>query len=230
MRALGSGNVRKKDLPFAQGYSFWPGSFRLMALLLVFLPLNQIFSQGSARAATAITDPVAGSAKVERIAVNRLWNSTVVQAPERRAEAKVRGSIMPRTGTAGKKSKQHPVLARKIELRGGKRGTVFSLFLSRKVPFQVFTLSDPYRVVIDLPQIDFRLRGKARGRGLVKTYRYGLFAAGRSRIVLDASGPVIVRKAGIGAVLRRNRKRGRMVLRLELAPTDHIGFLLKNNA
>ncbi len=69
--------------------------------------------------------------------------------------------------------------------------------LDRHVDFRVFPLADPYRVVIDLPQVDFRLaEGEGKeGRGLVKAYRFGLFASGKSRIVIDAAGPVSVEKA-----------------------------------
>lgn len=81
---------------------------------------------------------------------------------------------------------------------GGDTGrTRFVLDLDRPVPFHVFALADPYRVIIDLPQIDFRLppgTGQS-GRGLVSAYRYGLFAAGKSRIVLDIDHPARIDKS-----------------------------------
>src|SRR5690606_5981177 len=48
-----------------------------------------------------------------------------------------------------------------------------------------------YRMVIDLSEVSWHLPdGQApAGRGLVKTLRYGLFAPGTSRIVLDLAGP-----------------------------------------
>lgn len=63
-------------------------------------------------------------------------------------------------------------------------------------PQNVFTLADPFRVVIDLPNVDFRLppdAGKA-GRGLVSGFRFGQFQEGLSRIVVDVNGPVAVNR------------------------------------
>ena len=75
--------------------------------------------------------------------------------------------------------------------------TRFVLDISAEVAINAFTLDDPYRVVVDLPEIDFQLpqNSGAAGRGLVERWRYGLFAAGRSRIVLDVTGPVKIDKA-----------------------------------
>jgi len=81
---------------------------------------------------------------------------------------------------------------------GGDEGrTRFIMDLSRTVELTAFTLADPYRVVIDLPQIGFHLPQKAgeNGRGLVKAFRFGLVMPGGSRIVLDATGPVRIDKA-----------------------------------
>ncbi len=80
---------------------------------------------------------------------------------------------------------------------GDEEKTRFVLDLSREVAVNAFTLSDPYRVVIDLPEIDFQLPEDAglMGRGLVSGWRFGLFARGRSRIVLDARSPVAIEEA-----------------------------------
>ena len=52
-------------------------------------------------------------------------------------------------------------------------------------------LANPYRLVIDLPEVDFKDPAKpGEGRGLISDYRYGLIAPGKARIVLDLSGPV----------------------------------------
>lgn len=80
---------------------------------------------------------------------------------------------------------------------GDDNRTRFVLDLSGEVDLSAFTLEEPYRVVIDLPEIDFRLPPNtgSTGRGLVSDWRYGQFAAGRSRIVLDVTGPVKIDKA-----------------------------------
>jgi N-acetylmuramoyl-L-alanine amidase len=69
------------------------------------------------------------------------------------------------------------------------------------VTVEVFTLANPYRVVVDLPDVAFDLGHDVgrRGRGLVKAFRYGLFAEGKARIVLDVTGPVKIEKAGMVA-------------------------------
>lgn len=83
-------------------------------------------------------------------------------------------------------------VAEASRLAGDEQRTRFVVDLDAHLDFRVFVLADPYRVVIDLPQTDFQLdedAGKS-GRGLVSAYRYGRFAPGKSRIVLDATGPV----------------------------------------
>jgi N-acetylmuramoyl-L-alanine amidase len=69
--------------------------------------------------------------------------------------------------------------------------------LSKRVEFKVFTLDNPYRVVIDLPEVGWRLPAKPLpGRtGLLERLRYGLFKPGQSRLVLDILGPASIDKA-----------------------------------
>ena len=84
-----------------------------------------------------------------------------------------------------------------VRIGGDEKQTRFVVDLSRKVDMRAFTLANPYRVVIDLPQVSFHFAPKTgeRGRGLIKAFRYGLVMPGGSRIVLDAAGPVRVEKA-----------------------------------
>ena len=71
------------------------------------------------------------------------------------------------------------------------------LDLSQRVEFKAFTLDHPYRVVIDLPEVGWRLPAKPLpGRtGLLERLRYGLFKPGQSRVVLDIRGPAAIDKA-----------------------------------
>jgi N-acetylmuramoyl-L-alanine amidase len=87
--------------------------------------------------------------------------------------------------------------------------------LDSKVPLRAFALADPYRVVIDLPQINFRLpRGAGdNGRGLIKAFRYGLVMPGGSRIVLDLAGPAKIAK--VDMLDAANGQPARMVIELE---------------
>jgi len=77
---------------------------------------------------------------------------------------------------------------------GGKTRLV--LDLDEQIPYSYFLLSDPYRVVIDLPQVswDFEGSGVGNGLGLVEDYRYGQYQPGTSRMVLDLKDPAEVEK------------------------------------
>ncbi|HEY3145690.1 MAG TPA: N-acetylmuramoyl-L-alanine amidase [Dongiaceae bacterium] len=69
--------------------------------------------------------------------------------------------------------------------------------LTQRSDFHVFTLADPYRVVIDLSEVDWKVPSgtKLQGQGLVAGMRYGLFKAGTSRVVLDLMQPSEVTRA-----------------------------------
>jgi N-acetylmuramoyl-L-alanine amidase len=70
--------------------------------------------------------------------------------------------------------------------------TRFVVELSDPVKLRVFTLSNPDRVVIDMPEVMWRLNGpqKPSGNGAIRSYRYGLFRPGNSRFVIDLNMPV----------------------------------------
>jgi N-acetylmuramoyl-L-alanine amidase len=88
-------------------------------------------------------------------------------------------------------------VATDVRVGGDDKQTRFVVDFSQKIDIATFTLADPYRVVIDLPQVVFKLPPQSgeHGRGLVKAFRYGLIMQGGSRIVLDTKGPVRVDKA-----------------------------------
>ena len=116
-------------------------------------------------------------------------------------------------------------VATDARLGGDETQTRFVVDLSRKIDLHVFTLADPYRVVVDIPQVTFRLPPKAgeSGRGLIKAFRFGLVMPGGSRIVLDAAKPVRVDKAFV--VDPADGAPARLVL--DLAATDRESFLRK---
>src|SRR5688572_22927271 len=88
-------------------------------------------------------------------------------------------------------------IATEARLGGDAARTRLVFDLSRPIQVAAFTLADPYRVVVDLPQVTFQLPARTgeSGRGLIKAFRYGLVMQGGSRIVVDATGPVRVDKA-----------------------------------
>jgi N-acetylmuramoyl-L-alanine amidase len=87
----------------------------------------------------------------------------------------------------------------------------------------VFTLANPYRVVIDLPQVVFNLPPKTgdSGRGLIKAFRFGLMMTGGSRIVIDLARPARVEKSY--ALDAANDQPARLVL--DLAAVDRDAFM-----
>jgi N-acetylmuramoyl-L-alanine amidase len=108
-------------------------------------------------------------------------------------------------------------------LGGDDTQTRFVMDIDRKVELRAFTLADPYRVVVDIPQVTFQLPPKLgeAGRGLIKAFRYGVVMPGGSRIVFDVTKPVRVDKAFV--VDATDGAPARLVL--DLAATDRDSFL-----
>jgi N-acetylmuramoyl-L-alanine amidase len=106
-------------------------------------------------------------------------------------------------------------VASDARLAGDARQTRFILDLDKPVQFRAFTLADPYRVIVDLNQVNFQLPAAAgtAGRGLVKAFRYGLVMPGGSRIVFDLTGPAKIAKSYI--VEAANGQPPRLVLEFE---------------
>jgi N-acetylmuramoyl-L-alanine amidase len=75
--------------------------------------------------------------------------------------------------------------------------TRFVLSVDRNIPFEVFVLGDPFRVVVDVPEIGWSLPPTPLPgpSGLFKRLRYGLFKPGQSRIVLDLNAPFEIDRA-----------------------------------
>jgi N-acetylmuramoyl-L-alanine amidase len=106
-------------------------------------------------------------------------------------------------------------VASDARLAGDAKLTRFVLDLDKPIQFRTFTLADPYRLVIDIPQVSFRLPAGtgANGRGLIKAFRYGLVMPGGSRIVMDLTAPV--RIANSSMLAAANGQPARLVLELE---------------
>ncbi|RQH08064.1 N-acetylmuramoyl-L-alanine amidase [Bradyrhizobium sp. RP6] len=106
-------------------------------------------------------------------------------------------------------------VASAARLAGDGKQTRFILDLDRTVTFRTATLADPYRVVVDVPQVNFQLPAGAGsgGRGLIKAFRYGLVMPGGSRIVFDLTGPAKIANSYV--VEAANGQPARLVLDLE---------------
>lgn len=83
--------------------------------------------------------------------------------------------------------------------------------------------ANPPRVIIDLPEVAFRIdpgEGRATaGSKLIKSYRYGQFAPGRARVVVDLAQPAKIVKAAA------EPKDGGAQLIIDLAPTSEANFV-----
>jgi N-acetylmuramoyl-L-alanine amidase len=96
----------------------------------------------------------------------------------------------------------HPALGAEpvvTAVRIGDHGatTRFVIEADKKLKYRIFTLASPYRVVIDLAEVSWRLLPDAggTGRGLIEGFRFGLFAPGKSRVVIDVRAPVGIKKS-----------------------------------
>ena len=69
------------------------------------------------------------------------------------------------------------------------------LDLDGEVAYTIFTLPQPYRVIVDLPEVEWRMSTTPAMRGVIQRFRYGLFQPGMSRLVLDVATPSVVERA-----------------------------------
>ncbi len=72
-------------------------------------------------------------------------------------------------------------------------GAALTFDLSRPVDATAYTLASPDRILVDLPEVAFRIDphaggpDRADGAQPVRAFRFGLQAPGKSRIVVDLS-------------------------------------------
>jgi N-acetylmuramoyl-L-alanine amidase len=126
------------------------------------------------------------------------------------------------------------VVATAVRLEATAQTTKLIFDLSERVEARTFPLANPDRIVVDLPEIAFRvppLLPQATGRrgrrgnapavaGLVTSYRFGQFAPGHSRVILDLSAPARVLHAETQPATDALPPR----LVIELAATDRQSF------
>jgi N-acetylmuramoyl-L-alanine amidase len=124
-------------------------------------------------------------------------------------------------------------IAKAVSLENGTDRAQLSFDLTQPVAATSFVLAAPDRIVIDLPDVDFRIDpqagdekpvhgrpGRARSSGLVTSYRFGHFAPGKSRIVIELAAPARVLRAE--AEPTADAAKSRLVI--ELARTDPAAF------
>ena len=113
------------------------------------------------------------------------------------------------------------ITVREADLHLDGSRTRLTLEFSGRPDPAVFVVADPPRIVVDIPDVTFDLppASGAKKAGLVAGFRFGLLAPGRSRLVIDATGPVAVQSAEMVA-----RSGGRVALVLTLVATDEARF------
>lgn len=87
----------------------------------------------------------------------------------------------------------------KSEIRDEQGGVRLELGLTQGVPWRLFTLDAPRRLVIDFREVNWSRADKAviLNADLVSDVRFGGFLPGWSRMVLDLSGPLVIGEAGM---------------------------------
>src|SRR5215216_3177392 len=125
-------------------------------------------------------------------------------------------------GAAGQQTRatgDYPV-ASQVRLAGDNGQTRLLVDFNQKLDIRAFTLANPYRVVIDMPQVTFQLPSKTgdNGRGLIKAFRFGLVMQGGSRMVIDLVRPARVEKAVV--LEAANDQPARLVLELSAVERD----------
>jgi N-acetylmuramoyl-L-alanine amidase len=125
-------------------------------------------------------------------------------------------------GPTPRTSSELPV-ATDVRVGGDDTQTRMVVDFSQKVDIRAFALADPYRVVIDMPQVVFHFSPKAgetRG-GMVKAFRFGLVMPGGSRMVIDLARPARIDKTFV--LDPANDQPARLVL--DLTAVDRDAFL-----
>lgn len=93
----------------------------------------------------------------------------------------------------------HAADAEITDIRVGKQGlsTRIVIDVDRPIDTSVFSLAGPARLVIDLPEVGWRLPARPLPAkiGVLSRLRYGLFKPGNSRIVIDLNQPSMVHQA-----------------------------------
>ncbi len=98
--------------------------------------------------------------------------------------------------------------------------TRFLIGLPRSVEFQVFSLSNPNRVIVDMPDVALQLPNapSEKAGGLVSSFRAGESAPGKARVVIEMTEPVVVQSAKI----EKSRDGKSQQLALDIVPVQAI--------
>ena len=121
---------------------------------------------------------------------------------------------------AGQCARAGDTVASRFDLTGDEATTQFSAVLSDDIGYTASVLPDPYRVLIDMANVTFDLPPGAgrKPKGLVKAIRYGVVEEGKSRIVIDTTGPVLITRSVL--VPKAGKKPARITIELTSISKD----------
>ena len=116
-----------------------------------------------------------------------------------------------------------PVAANQLDkndtrtLAGNRERTRFVIGLERAVDFQVSSLQNPNRVVVDLPDVKLQLPTISGDEavGLVRSFRGGLASPGKTKVIIDVTDPVIVESSKLEVTRDKSHR-----LVLDIVPVD----------
>lgn len=103
--------------------------------------------------------------------------------------------------------------------------TKLSFDLSKPADVKAYVLESPDRIVIESGDINFQIpadagRSNGTGAGLIRSFRFGHFAPGKSRVVIDLAAPSKVQKLSVSPIAGGDPSR----LTIQLARCDRSAF------
>jgi N-acetylmuramoyl-L-alanine amidase len=118
-------------------------------------------------------------------------------------------------------SSAHALSIQSVRFASHKNQMRLSISLNNSSDFRAFVLSDPYRMIIDLPQFEWRAGSieKQSVSGILDV-RQGVLADGVSRIVFDLARPTLISSAYID---------NHNTLIVDFTPAEHAAFSQKKN-
>lgn len=116
----------------------------------------------------------------------------------------------------------------KSQISDAGRGLSVELALSQVVPYRVFTLDEPRRLVLDFREVDWDgvRRAAILNADNATDVRFGPLRPGWSRLVVDLAAPLVVRTAGMTTYADE----GRALLEVVLDPADPAVFAQRSGA
>lgn len=139
-------------------------------------------------------------------------------AAESAAAADPAGAKAKTTAFRPKKALVPLASAGPVEKAGGDTSrTRFVIGVQKSAEFQIFSLANPNRVVVQIAETQLRLpEPMAQPVGLVKAFTGGLSGAGRARVEIEVIQPVVVESARF----EKSKDGSGMLLALDIVPAD----------